>query len=108
MTGGPNGSQEDVPAPPPRILPRKGEEDRQAVGLFAAVENGGRRLIRIVDDGCGMLRDDADFTTGLSPTANYGKRQILYSRSDQQPLAGAVGDQVQFLVGAIEQMTDDR
>src|SRR6201994_5195397 len=23
------------------------------------IENGGRRLIRIADDGCGMLRDDA-------------------------------------------------
>src|SRR5881227_164189 len=27
--------------------------------LRIEVENGGRRLIRIVDDGCGMLRDDA-------------------------------------------------
>src|SRR5690348_18011787 len=27
--------------------------------LRIEVENGGRRLIRIADDGCGMLRDDA-------------------------------------------------
>jgi DNA mismatch repair protein MutL len=33
--------------------------DAGATDLRIEVENGGRRLIRIVDDGCGMLRDDA-------------------------------------------------
>src|SRR3984885_9210873 len=33
--------------------------DAGATSLRIEVESGGRRLIRIVDDGCGMLRDDA-------------------------------------------------
>src|SRR5919205_4533989 len=33
--------------------------DAGATDLRIEVEAGGRRLIRIVDDGCGMLRDDA-------------------------------------------------
>ena len=33
--------------------------DAGATELRIEVESGGRRLIRIVDDGCGMLRDDA-------------------------------------------------
>src|ERR1700684_2411142 len=33
--------------------------DAGATSIRVEVENGGRRLIRIVDDGCGMLRDDA-------------------------------------------------
>src|SRR3954452_9161663 len=33
--------------------------DAGATGLRIEIESGGRRLIRIVDDGCGMLRDDA-------------------------------------------------
>ena len=33
--------------------------DAGASSLRIDVESGGRRLIRIVDDGCGMLRDDA-------------------------------------------------
>ena len=33
--------------------------DAGATDLRIEVESGGRRLIRIVDDGCGMLRDDA-------------------------------------------------
>jgi len=33
--------------------------DAGATDLLVEVESGGRRLIRIVDDGCGMLRDDA-------------------------------------------------
>src|SRR5438309_2987711 len=33
--------------------------DAQATSFHIEVENGGRRLIRIADDGCGMLRDDA-------------------------------------------------
>ncbi len=33
--------------------------DAGAGDLRVEVESGGRRLIRIVDDGCGMLRDDA-------------------------------------------------
>ena len=33
--------------------------DAGATDLRIEVENGGRRLIKIIDDGCGMLRDDA-------------------------------------------------
>ena len=33
--------------------------DAGATDLRIEVEAGGRRLIRLVDDGCGMLRDDA-------------------------------------------------
>jgi len=33
--------------------------DAGATSIRVEVENGGRKLIRIVDDGCGMLRDDA-------------------------------------------------
>ena len=33
--------------------------DAGASQLVIDVENGGRRLIRVADDGCGMLRDDA-------------------------------------------------
>src|SRR5512144_1006170 len=33
--------------------------DAGASEIRIEVENGGRRLIRIADDGCGMLRDDA-------------------------------------------------
>src|ERR1700744_5561996 len=33
--------------------------DAGSTELRIEVESGGRRLIRIVDDGCGMLRDDA-------------------------------------------------
>src|SRR6516162_7776699 len=33
--------------------------DAGAQTLRIEVESGGRRLIRIADDGCGMLRDDA-------------------------------------------------
>src|SRR3989440_5858838 len=33
--------------------------DSGATSIRVDVESGGRRLIRIVDDGCGMMRDDA-------------------------------------------------
>ena len=33
--------------------------DAGATEVRIEIENGGRRLIRVVDDGCGMLRDDA-------------------------------------------------
>jgi DNA mismatch repair protein MutL len=33
--------------------------DAGATDLRVEVESGGRRLIRIIDDGCGMMRDDA-------------------------------------------------
>jgi DNA mismatch repair protein MutL len=33
--------------------------DAGATDLYVEVDSGGRRLIRIVDNGCGMLRDDA-------------------------------------------------
>jgi len=33
--------------------------DAGSTSIRVEIENGGRRLIRIVDDGCGMLRDDA-------------------------------------------------
>src|SRR5580698_654008 len=33
--------------------------DAGSTSIRVEIENGGRRLIRIADDGCGMLRDDA-------------------------------------------------
>src|SRR5881397_1497297 len=33
--------------------------DAGANSIRVEIENGGRRLIRIADDGCGMMRDDA-------------------------------------------------
>ena len=33
--------------------------DAAATSIRVEIENGGRRLIRVADDGCGMLRDDA-------------------------------------------------
>ena len=33
--------------------------DAGAANIRVEIESGGRRLIRVVDDGCGMLRDDA-------------------------------------------------
>src|ERR1700723_177513 len=33
--------------------------DAGATSIRVEIESGGRRLIRITDDGCGMLRDDA-------------------------------------------------
>src|SRR5579863_10377342 len=33
--------------------------DAGATSFRIEIENGGRRLIRVVDNGCGMLRDDA-------------------------------------------------
>src|SRR5246127_5694630 len=33
--------------------------DAGSTNIRVEIENGGRRLIRIADDGCGMLRDDA-------------------------------------------------
>jgi DNA mismatch repair protein MutL len=33
--------------------------DAGATGISVEIESGGRRLIRVADDGCGMLRDDA-------------------------------------------------
>src|SRR5512145_3108146 len=33
--------------------------DAGATGLRIEVESGGRRLLRVADNGCGMLRDDA-------------------------------------------------
>ena len=33
--------------------------DAGATRIVIAVEGGGRKLIRIADDGCGMMRDDA-------------------------------------------------
>jgi DNA mismatch repair protein MutL len=33
--------------------------DAGAMNIRVEIENGGRRLIRVADDGCGMLRDDA-------------------------------------------------
>jgi DNA mismatch repair protein MutL len=33
--------------------------DADAASVRIEIENGGRRLIRVADDGCGMLRDDA-------------------------------------------------
>ncbi len=37
----------------------KNSLDAGSTNIRVEIETGGRRLIRIADDGCGMLRDDA-------------------------------------------------
>ena len=45
------------------------------------IENGGRRLIRIADDGCGMLRDDALLAFERHATSKLHDVKDLFCRS---------------------------
>src|ERR1041384_4964275 len=51
--------------------------DAGATDLRVEVESGGRRLIRIVDDGCGMLRDDALLAFERHATSKLRDRKEL-------------------------------
>jgi DNA mismatch repair protein MutL len=55
--------------------------DAGSMGLRIEVEAGGRRLIRIVDDGCGMLRDDALLAFERHATSKLRDVQDLLSIS---------------------------
>ena len=44
--------------------------DAGATSVLLEVESGGRRLIRLADDGCGMLRDDALLALSVTPPAS--------------------------------------
>ena len=49
--------------------------DAGATDIRIEVEAGGRRLLRIADDGCGMMRDDAllAFERHATSETHYGK-----------------------------------
>ncbi len=49
--------------------------DAGAAELRIDIENGGRRLIRVADDGCGMLRDDALLAFERHATSKLDRRQ---------------------------------
>jgi DNA mismatch repair protein MutL len=55
--------------------------DAGATELRVEVESGGRRLIRIADDGCGMLRDDALLAFERHATSKLREVQDLLSIS---------------------------
>src|ERR1700760_1518036 len=53
--------------------------DAGSTDVRVEVENGGRRLIRIVDDGCGMLRDDALLASERHATSKLREVKDLIS-----------------------------
>src|SRR3954451_14435709 len=53
--------------------------DAGSQSIRVEVENGGRRLIRIADDGCGMLRDDALLAFERHATSKLHDVQYLLS-----------------------------
>jgi DNA mismatch repair protein MutL len=55
--------------------------DAGAASLRIEIESGGRRLIRITDDGCGMLRDDAMLAFERHATSKLSDVQDLLSIS---------------------------
>src|SRR5216683_3718436 len=65
--------------------------DAQATSFRIEVESGGRRLIRITDNGCGMLRDDAMLaferhaTSKLSDVTDLESISTLGSRGAALP-----------------------
>src|SRR5438045_985232 len=70
--------------------------DAGATDLRVEVEAGGRRLIRVVDDGCGMLRDDALLAFERHATSKLRNVQDLLSistlgfRGEALPSIGSV------------------
>src|SRR2546421_4802706 len=70
--------------------------DAGATDLRIEVEAGGRRLIRVVDDGCGMLRDDALLAFERHATSKLRNVQDLLSistlgfRGEALPSIGSV------------------
>src|SRR5579864_5473674 len=53
--------------------------DAGSTSFRIEIENGGRRLIRITDDGCGMLRDDAMLAFERHATSKLRTVQDLLS-----------------------------
>ncbi len=70
--------------------------DAGASHLRVEVESGGRRLIRITDDGCGMLRDDAMLAFERHATSKLSSAKDLLSistlgfRGEALPSIGSV------------------
>jgi DNA mismatch repair protein MutL len=70
--------------------------DAGATGFRIEVENGGRRLIRIRDNGCGMLRDDAllaferHATSKLHDVKDLDEIATLGFRGEALPSIGSV------------------
>ncbi len=70
--------------------------DAGASHLRVEVESGGRRLIRITDDGCGMLRDDAMLAFERHATSKLSSARDLLSistlgfRGEALPSIGSV------------------
>ncbi len=55
--------------------------DAEAASIRVEIENGGRRLIRITDDGCGMLQDDALLAFERHATSKLSSAKELLSIS---------------------------
>jgi DNA mismatch repair protein MutL len=70
--------------------------DAGATSLRIEIENGGRRLIRVIDNGCGMLRDDAMLAFERHATSKLRDVQDLLSittlgfRGEALPSIGSV------------------
>jgi len=70
--------------------------DAGASHLRIEVESGGRRLIRVTDDGCGMLRDDAMLAFERHATSKLSSAKDLLSistlgfRGEALPSIGSV------------------
>ena len=70
--------------------------DAGATSVRVEIENGGRRLIRVTDDGCGMLRDDAMLAFERHATSKLRDVQDLLSittlgfRGEALPSIGSV------------------
>src|SRR5881392_3989975 len=70
--------------------------DAGSTSIRVEIEDGGRRLIRIVDDGCGMMRDDAllaferHATSKLSDVKDLLSISTLGFRGEALPSIGSV------------------
>src|ERR1700692_1181609 len=70
--------------------------DAGSTSIRVEIENGGRRLIRIADDGCGMLRDDAllaferHATSKLHDVKDLDEIATLGFRGEALPSIGSV------------------
>src|SRR6201998_2650950 len=70
--------------------------DAGSTNIRVEIETGGRRLIRIADDGCGMLRDDAllaferHATSKLSDVRDLLKIATLGFRGEALPSIASV------------------
>src|SRR5438132_7860530 len=101
--------------------------DAGSTDLRVEIESGGRRMIRIVDDGCGMLRDDAllaferhatsklrnvkdllsistlGFRGEALPSIGSVSRLLLETRSEEEP----TGTRVEIAGGKILRCEED-